>query len=155
MEVPMKKLLVAALAFAFASTAWAQKSPSGNTAFDGMDKNRDGYLSKEEIAGEKELAKRLAKFDANKDGRMSLEEYIKANKDNDERIVADSTITTKVKTKFLTEKGIPSTAISVETYEGRVQLSGFVENKDVVAKAGRLAGEVSGVKTVENKLAVK
>jgi hyperosmotically inducible periplasmic protein len=86
---------------------------------------------------------------------MSLEEYIKANKDNDERIVADSTITTKVKTKFLAEKGIPSTAISVETYEGRVQLSGFVENKDVIAKAGKLASEVSGVKTVENKLAVK
>jgi hyperosmotically inducible protein len=155
MEVPMKTLLVAALALAFASTAWAQKSPSGNAAFDGMDKNRDGYLSKEEISGEKELAKRLAKFDANKDGRMSLEEYIKANKDNDERIVADSAITTKVKTRFLTEKGIPSTAISVETYEGRVQLSGFVENKDVIARAGKLASEVSGVKTVENKLAVK
>jgi hypothetical protein len=53
MEVPMKTLLVAALALVFASTAWAQKSPSGNTAFDGMDKNRDGYLSKEEIAARK------------------------------------------------------------------------------------------------------
>jgi osmotically-inducible protein OsmY len=150
----MKRFLLAIFLSLIAAGAWAQKSPSGNAAFDGLDKNRDGYLSKEEVAGEKELAKRHAKF-ANKDGRMSLEEYIKANKDNDERVVADSTITTKVKTNFLTEKGIPSTAISVETYEGTVLLSGFVSSNDIVAKAGKVAAGVSGVKKVENKLVVK
>ena len=59
-----------------------------------------------------------------------------AHKDNDARITADSAITTKVKTTFLT-KGIPSTAISVETYEGIVQLSGFVDN---AATKGRPVG---------------
>jgi D-alanine-D-alanine ligase len=44
-----------------ASAAWAQKSPSGNAGFDGLDKNRDGYLSKEEVAGDKEMAKRVAR----------------------------------------------------------------------------------------------
>ena len=151
----MKRFLLAISLVLIASAAWAQKSPSGNAAFDGLDKNRDGYLSSQEVAGEKELAKRHARFDANKDGRMSLEEYIKANKDNDERVVADSTITTKVKTSFLTEKGIPSTAISVETYEGTVMLSGFVNSNDIVAKAGKVAAGVSGVKKVENKLVVK
>jgi hyperosmotically inducible protein len=154
-EVPMKKILLAALAATFAMAAWAQKSPSGNAAFDGMDKNRDGYLGREEVAGEKELAKRLTRFDANKDGRLSMDEYIKANQDNDKRIAADSTITTKVKAKLLAEKGVPSTAISVETYEGRVQLTGFVDNKDQIAKAGKVASGTAGVKTVENKLAVK
>ena len=151
----MKRFLLATSLLLIATGAWAQKSPSGNAAFDGLDKNRDGYLSKEEVADEKELAKRLTRFDANKDGRMSLDEYIRANKDNDQRIAADSAITTKVKTKFLAEKGIPSTAISVSTYEGTVLLTGAVATKDQVANAERIAAGVSGVKKVDNKLTSK
>ena len=151
----MHKRLVILLAAVLASTAWAQKSPTGNTGFDNLDKNRDGYLGKDEVAGEREIAKRLTKFDADKDGRMNLDEYIKANKDNDARISADTAITTKVKSALLLEKGIPSTAISVSTYEGTVLLSGFVDNAGIKEKAGKLAAGVSGVKAVENKLAVK
>jgi hyperosmotically inducible protein len=151
----MKRLVIATSIALLASSAWAQKSPSGNTGFDGLDKNHDGFLSKEEIVGEKELAKRLAKFDANKDGRLNLDEYIKANRDNDQRVSADTAITTKVKTKFLTEKGIPSTAISVETYESTVQLSGFVATAAIKEHAGKLAAGVSGVKDVKNSLVVK
>jgi hyperosmotically inducible protein len=154
-EIPMKKFLVVAVAATFASAAWAQKFPSGNAAFDGMDKNRDGYLGRDEVGGEKELAKRLDKFDANKDGKLSMDEYIKANKDNDERIAADSTITTKLKAKYLAEKGIPSTKISVSTYEGTVRLTGTVDSKDQVAAAGRIAAATEGVKKVDNKLATK
>lgn len=151
----MSKRFAIALVAVLASTAWAQKSPSGNSGFDGLDKNRDGYLSKEEIAGDKEMVKRYERFDADKNGRWDLDEYIKAHKDNDARITADTTITTKVKSALLLEKGIPSTAISVETYEARVQLSGFVDNAAIKEKAGKVAAGVSGVKAVENKLAVK
>jgi hyperosmotically inducible protein len=151
----MKKITIALSLALLADTAAAQKSPSGNAAFDGLDKNRDGYLSKEEVAGEKELAKRAAKFDANKDGKLSMDEYIKANKDNDERIAADSTITTKLKAKYLAEKGIPSTAISVSTYEGTVTLTGTVASKEQAAAAGRIAANTAGVKKVDNKLTVK
>jgi osmotically-inducible protein OsmY len=150
----MKNIPLALLLAVFATAASAQKSPSGNNSFDGLDRNRDGYLSKEEIAGNKELASRFEKF-GGKDGRWTLEEYIKANQDNDRRIAADSAITTKVKAMFLAEKGIPSTAISVETYEGTVLLSGFVASKEQVAKAGTIAAGVSGVKKVENKLVAK
>ena len=73
----------------------------------------------------------------------------------DERVLADSTLTTKVKTALLTEKGIPSTAISVTTYESEVMLSGFVESAAVKEHAGKVAGGVSGVKKVLNNLAVK
>ena len=41
----------------------------------------------------------------------------------------DSVITTKVKTALLGEKGIKSTQISVETFKGKVQLSGFVSSE--------------------------
>lgn len=140
---------------ALASSAWAQKSKSGNSGFDAIDKNRDGYLSKEEVAGDKELAKRFTKFDADKDGRLSVDEFLKANQDNDGRVFADSAITTKVKALLLAEKGVPSTSISVETYEGRVLLSGFVDSNGQVAQAGKVAAGVSGVKKVQNNLVVK
>jgi hyperosmotically inducible protein len=155
MEVRMKRFLAVAVLAVFASSALAQKSKSGNSGFDSMDKNRDGYLSKEEVAGDKELAKRFAKFDADKDGRLNVDEFLKANQDNDSRVLADSAITTKVKALLLAEKGVPSTSISVETYEARVQLSGFVDSNAVKEKAGKVAAGVSGVKQVQNNLVVK
>ena len=151
----MQKLLAAALIAVFASAAWAQKKESGNNAFDALDKNRDGFLSKEEVAGNRELAKRFAKFDADKDGRWNVEEFIKANQDNDARVLSDSAITTKVKAQLLAEKGVPSMSISVETYEGRVLLSGFLDSEAIKEKAGKVAAGVSGVKIVQNNLVVK
>ena len=151
----MTRLLVVAMILTFSASAWAQKKGTGNQAFDELDKNHDGYLSKQEVAGEKELAKRFARFDANKDGRMDVDEYLKANQDNDARVLADSAITVKVKAALLTEKGVPSTVISVETYESRVLLSGFVDSGSVKDKAGRVAAGVSGVKRVQNNLVVK
>jgi len=151
----MKKLLAALLLAVFASTAWAQKKESGNNAFDALDRNRDGFLGKEEIAGDRELAKRFAKFDADKDGRWNVNEYIRANQDNDGRVLSDSAITTKVKALLLAERGVPSTSISVETYESRVLLSGFVDTAAIKEKAGKVAAGVSGVKTVQNNLVVK
>jgi len=151
----MKAFLAMILSAALASSAFAQKKESGNNAFDALDKNRDGFLSKEEVAGDKELVKRFSAFDGDKDGRWNVNEYIKANQDNDGRILADSAVTTKVKALLLAEKGVPSTAISVETYEGRVLLSGFVDSAAVKEKAGKVAAGVSGVKQVQNNLAVK
>lgn len=151
----MKKLLAAALIAVFASAAWAQKKESGNNAFDALDKNRDGFLSKQEVAGNRELAKRFAKFDADKDGRWNVEEFVKANQDNDSRVLSDSVITTKVKSQLLAEKGVPSMSISVETYEGRVLLSGFLDSEAIKEKAGKVAAGVSGVKIVQNNLVVK
>lgn len=126
-----------------------------NQAFDALDKNADRFLSRDEATAEKELAKRFAKFDANKDGKLSEEEYLKAMQDNDKRVLADSAITSKVKAQLLITKGVPSTAISVETYEGRVQLSGFVDKKEQIAAAGKVAAAVSGVHAVQNDLKLK
>jgi len=151
----MKKLLAVVLIALFATAAWAQKKGSGNSAFDSLDKSRDGFLGRNEIGAEKELAKRFTKFDADKDGRWNLDEFIKAHNDNDARVLSDSAITTKVKALLLAEKGVPSMSISVQTYEGRVLLSGFVDSAAIKEKAGKVAGGASGVKGVQNNLAVK
>ena len=50
---------------------------------------------------------------------------------------------------------LKSFAISVETYKGIVQLSGFVDSQSAVNKAGQIAGSVAGVKSVKNNLIVK
>ena len=149
----MKKFLVAASIGLAASAAWAQKT--GNRSFDQLDANSDGFLTKAELGGNKELAKRFEKFDANKDGKWSVDEFVKANKDNDERVLADSAITTKVKTALLTEKGIPSTSISVSTYESHVTLSGTVDSAAIKEHAGKVVSGVSGVKGVQNNLKTK
>jgi hypothetical protein len=62
---------------------------------------------------------------------------------------------TKVKTALLSEKGIDSTAISVETFKGRVLLSGYVKGPDQRQRAEGLTRSVPGVKEVNNNLEMK
>ena len=71
------------------------------------------------------------------------------------QIVDDSVITTKVKAAILEEPTLKSLQISVETFKGVVQLSGFVDSKQNVTKAGEVARGVEGVVSVENDLLVK
>lgn len=67
----------------------------------------------------------------------------------------DSIITTKVKSDLIGDKAINSSNISVKTYKGIVQLSGFVNTPQQVLQAGQVASKVSGVVKVENDLIVK
>ena len=50
---------------------------------------------------------------------------------------------------------LKSFQISVETYRGTVQLSGFVGTKELVEKAEQIAKSVQGVKAIKNDLIVK
>jgi osmotically-inducible protein OsmY len=69
--------------------------------------------------------------------------------------VDDSVITTKVKALLAEDDFLKSFKISVETYKGTVQLSGFVAAQNAVDKAGQIAWSVKGVKSVKNSLIVK
>jgi len=69
--------------------------------------------------------------------------------------VDDSVITTRVKSLLAAEDFLKSFEISVETYKGIVQLSGFVDSQKAVDKAGQIARSVQGVKSVKNNLIVK
>jgi hyperosmotically inducible periplasmic protein len=156
----MRALVLLILMFAHASL-WAQPAgepPAAATPradFAALDKNKDGYLSKLEAVGDREIAKRFSSFDADGDGRLSEAEYAYAKQDNDRRVLRDAALTARVKAALLAEKGIPSLSISVETYEGQVQLSGFVPAPDIVSRAGRVTASVSGVRSVHNNIAVK
>ena len=69
--------------------------------------------------------------------------------------IDDSVITTKVKSLLAEDDFLKSFQISVETYKGIVQLSGFVNSRQAVDKAGQIARSVNGVKSVKNNLIVK
>jgi hyperosmotically inducible protein len=69
--------------------------------------------------------------------------------------VDDSVITTKVKALLADDDFLKSFQISVETYKGIVQLSGFVNSQQAVDKAGQIARSVQGVNSVKNDLNVK
>ena len=69
--------------------------------------------------------------------------------------VDDSVITTKIKAELAEDNFLKSFQISVETYKGIVQLSGFVNSQEAVNKAGQIARSVKGVNSVKNNLIVK
>ena len=69
--------------------------------------------------------------------------------------IDDSVITTKVKSLLAGDDFLKSFQISVETYKGTVQLSGFVGSEKAVDKAGQISRSVKGVKSVKNDLIVK
>ena len=69
--------------------------------------------------------------------------------------VDDSIITTKVKSLLAKDDFLKSFQISVGTYKGSVQLSGFVVSQKAVDKAGEIARSVKGVISVKNDLVVK
>ena len=69
--------------------------------------------------------------------------------------MGDSWVTTKVKTAILNEPSLKVLQINVETYEGVVQLSGFVDNAASRTKAAEIARSVQGVKTVKNDLELR
>ena len=69
--------------------------------------------------------------------------------------VDDAVITTKVKTAIFNEPTLKSAEINVETFKGKVQLSGFVNSQQDVNKAVMVARTVKGVESVKNDMRVK
>ncbi|EGJ12458.1 MULTISPECIES: BON domain-containing protein [Rubrivivax] len=69
--------------------------------------------------------------------------------------IDDSAITTAVKARFVEDKTVDASAISVETLRGEVMLSGFAKSGTEKERAETLARSVKGVKQVKNKLEVR
>ena len=67
-------------------------------------------------------------------------------------VVSDSVITARVKSALLAEKDVNSFDIDVETFNGTVQLSGFVSSQWQIDKAVQIVESVNSVKHVKNNL---
>lgn len=66
--------------------------------------------------------------------------------------VDDTTITSSVKAKFVSDKQVDASSISVETLNGTVQLSGFAKSDAERSTAERIA---RSVKAVNNGIVVR
>jgi len=66
--------------------------------------------------------------------------------------IDDSTIATKIKSKFVADKTVEASDIKVTVFEGTVQLSGFAKSNDEVRRAEQIARDTSGVKSVKNDI---
>jgi hyperosmotically inducible protein len=69
--------------------------------------------------------------------------------------VDDAGITTLVKSRFVESKQVDAAAISVETLNGTVMLSGFAKSNLERTTAEGIARNVNGVKSVKNEIAVR
>ena len=69
--------------------------------------------------------------------------------------VDDTTITTQIKARMIENKVVDAAAISVETLNGTVLLSGFAKSAAERNMAEQIARGVNGVKSVRNELAIR
>ena len=69
--------------------------------------------------------------------------------------VDDAAITTAVKAKFAEDKTVAATAISVETLNGTVQLSGFAKSDTEKKNAETIARNTKNVRDVRNNIIVR
>jgi hyperosmotically inducible protein len=70
-------------------------------------------------------------------------------------VVDDGAITAKVKAALAGDPRTKAHQVNVETREGKVQLSGFVDSSEAKSTAEELARAVDNVKSVDNELDVK
>ena len=67
----------------------------------------------------------------------------------------DAGITTAVKAKMAEDKNVSATAISVETLNGTVQLSGFAKSQAEKERAESIARNTKHVREVRNSIVVR
>jgi hyperosmotically inducible periplasmic protein len=71
------------------------------------------------------------------------------------QVVDDATITSEVKAKLLADSVTKGIAVSVETFEGQVTLTGAVDTENQRERAVQIAKSVKGVKKVNNLINLK
>ena len=73
----VKSLLATTLAafLGFAGSAWANDDAGSDARFRELDRNGDGYVSRDEGRDAEELNTRFSELDVNNDGKLSSDEY--------------------------------------------------------------------------------
>jgi hyperosmotically inducible periplasmic protein len=66
----------------------------------------------------------------------------------------DKTITAKVKTALARDSVVKAHQVNVTTFQGQVQLSGFVDSQEQKDRASELVRNIQGVKELHNDLVV-
>ncbi|TXL64222.1 BON domain-containing protein [Zeimonas arvi] len=67
----------------------------------------------------------------------------------------DTNITASIKSAYAADQTVAATAISVETLNGTVQLSGFAKSQAEKDRAAAIARQTKGVVAVKNDIVVR
>lgn len=161
LNLSFPSLALAAVLNAFAASP-ALAAPAAKAAppsFKAYDSNGDGLVDQKEFRALGGHEQAFREGDANRDNRLSSDEFIKASANNDRvkagKSVDDAWITAKVMALLLKDEAVKGTDVDVQTHKGMVLLSGKVSNTGQIAKAEEIARGVEGVKMVSNDLRVK
>ncbi len=71
------------------------------------------------------------------------------------KYIDDKVVSTKVKAALLQDPEVKVLQVHVETFDGVVQLSGFVDKPEHILRAAEIAKGVEGVKSVKNDLVLR
>lgn len=154
--------LAAAITAAASAPLYAERETAAdnpNPTFQKLDTNRDGFISRDEVAKLRDYGKIFNEADGNHDGKLDQDEFLKAQALYDtmraKAYIDDSVITARVKAAFVKDKDVSALAVNVKTDKGIVLLSGFVENEQQIRRAQEIALSITGVKSVKSNLVVK
>lgn len=129
------------------------------TAFNRLDMNDNGTLTKAEASKEKLFAENFSVADIDSNGVLDEAEYIEyrsqIEKKDLKRVLGDTEITARIKAALVKEAGLKSLKIDVETYKHVVLLSGFVDTQQQIEQAEKIARSIEGVEDVKNSLILK
>ena len=89
-------------------------------------------------------------------GACATSQPQQGDKETTGQYIDDATVTAKVKTAIASDVGVKAASnVSVETYRGVVQLSGFADSETQASQAVTAAKKVNGVRSVRNDIRVK
>lgn len=156
----LRKVLATTVVACGASLALAAAhAESGASKFHGLDKNGDGYLTKDEVSHMRGYDKAFDEADDNHDGKLTPDEFTKAEsiyaRQQVGGYVGDAELTAKVKAALVAQMTTKSMDVHVDTDNGRVLLSGWVSNSGERRKALQIASSVQGVREVKDSMAVR
>jgi len=124
-----------------------------------MDKNHDGFITRDEAVGIRWYDQAFDEADENKDGRLDQTEFVKAEAIQDRlaasHYASDTALKAKVKVALLKERGLKSRDLDLEVVGGEVLLSGFVRDEGQRSRALHAANSVTGVASVRDGMVVK
>lgn len=131
--------------------------PSINS-FDISVTTRNGSVTLAGFVTDPEIATKVVQITSNIDSVKWVNDILLI-KDKPHRTIkeyiSDLTITSQIQVNLLLQKGVPSLSIQVETVDGIVQLTGYVDNLDQQILAEEVVSKVERVQNVKNNLLVK
>jgi cytochrome c5 len=121
-----------------------------------LDRDRDGALSAAELSGDAAVTKVLAKFDADRDGRLSHDEYLKAEAallaERTAAKVDDATLRRRVTAALAQVPKMPKQGIKVDVAKGAVTMAGVVSEPAAIRDAWNAVRRIAGVQSIVNRL---